>query len=220
MRIKRRRILPTKMHPNKEQEENMTFKDRLIGVFKLDGDTFEDIEADTSATGQAALVVFLVALLAGIGAYISTSAVIDFGGLTSSLRSFDLSTVSAGLTPIGAFVNAFVGAFVAWFVWALLTFLIGGKLLGGDTDMGEMLRVLGFAQAPRLLSVLSFIPCLGFILAAAGWIMALIATVIAIQRGTDLDGGKSFGAVVLSFGAVLLVNWFVLPPITRAIFGG
>ncbi|MCZ7672859.1 MAG: hypothetical protein M5U34_39920 [Chloroflexi bacterium] len=54
-----------------------------------------------------------------------------------------------------------------------------------------MLRVIGFAQAPRLLSVFAFIPCLGFILSVTGWMIALIATVIAIQRGTDLDGFKS-----------------------------
>ncbi|MFO7683232.1 MAG: YIP1 family protein [Chloroflexota bacterium] len=194
----------------------MTFTQRIMGVFRLSGDTFEDIEADKGATGQAAIVVFVVALLSGIGAYVNSSAVIDMSSVMGSLQSFDMASTGS---PLGAFMNEFVGAFVAWFVWALMTFLIGGKLFGGDTNIGEMLRVIGFAQAPRLLAVFSFIPCIGFILVVAGWMMALIATVIAIQRGTDLDSFKSFGAVILSFIAVLIVNLFVLPPITRALFG-
>ena len=41
----------------------MTFTERILGVFRLSGDTFEDIEADKGATSQAAIVVFVVALL-------------------------------------------------------------------------------------------------------------------------------------------------------------
>ena len=41
--------------------------DRILGVFKLDADTFEQIEHDQSATTQAALVVLVVALAGIIG---------------------------------------------------------------------------------------------------------------------------------------------------------
>ncbi|MBE2223922.1 MAG: YIP1 family protein [Anaerolineae bacterium] len=197
----------------------MTFVQRIQGVFRLSADTFEDIEADKGATGQAALVVFLVALMAGIGAYISTSGAVDFGSVASSVEAYDASFVTGELTPMGAFAHEFVGAFVAWLLWAFLTFLIAGKLFGGETDLGEMLRTIGFAQAPRLLSVFAFIPCIGFILAMAGWMIALIGTVLAIQRSADLDAFKSFGAVILSFIAVGIVHFFVLPPLVRAIFG-
>ena len=46
---------------------------RIIGVFKLDANTFEDIEHDESATGQAALVVLAVAVLSGLGSLAATS---------------------------------------------------------------------------------------------------------------------------------------------------
>jgi hypothetical protein len=41
---------------------------RIMGVFMLNADTFEEIEHDQSATGQAAIVVTIVALLSAIGA--------------------------------------------------------------------------------------------------------------------------------------------------------
>ena len=46
---------------------------RILGVFKLDKATFAEIEADQTATTQAALVVILVAVVAGIGAALAAT---------------------------------------------------------------------------------------------------------------------------------------------------
>ena len=40
---------------------------RIIGVFKLDVKTFEEIEHNTSLTLSAALIVLLVSLVSGVG---------------------------------------------------------------------------------------------------------------------------------------------------------
>ena len=42
---------------------------RLIGAMALDPVTYEEVEADRSATGQAMLVVVLSSVGAGVGAY-------------------------------------------------------------------------------------------------------------------------------------------------------
>lgn len=75
--------------------------------------------------------------------------------------------------------------------------------------MGEMLRVIGFAQAPRLLSVFSFIPCLGAILSLAGAIWALVATFIGIRQGLDIDNGKTLLTIIISFIIVFFVNFLI-----------
>ena len=46
----------------------MTFVQRVKGVLLLDSRTFEEIEADTTATAQALLVVVAGSLAAGLGA--------------------------------------------------------------------------------------------------------------------------------------------------------
>ena len=47
--------------------------DRIIGVLRLDAATYEEIEADESATSQAAIVVAIVAVVGGlVGAGIGT----------------------------------------------------------------------------------------------------------------------------------------------------
>jgi hypothetical protein len=117
------------------------------------------------------------------------------------------------LSPIGAFLNGLVGALLAWVIWSALTYFIGAKLFNGESSFNEMLRLIGFAQAPRLLSVFSFIPCIGGLLSLAGWIWSLVASYLAIKEGLDLDDGKTILTVVISFLVVILVNLFVLGPI-------
>jgi hypothetical protein len=41
--------------------------ERLMGVFMLNANTFEEIEHDQTATSQAAIIVAAVAILSGIG---------------------------------------------------------------------------------------------------------------------------------------------------------
>jgi hypothetical protein len=117
------------------------------------------------------------------------------------------------ISPVGAALNGFVGAFVRWLLWSILTYLIGTNLFKGQATIGEMLRVLGFAQAPQLLSILSFIPCLGAIIAIAAAIWSLVAGFIAVRQGLDLDNMQTAITVVLSWLVAVIVNLCVLGPI-------
>ena len=80
--------------------------ERIIGVLKLDVNTFEEIEADQSATTQAAIVVVVASVLSGIGAGIG-------GG------SF-----------IGAFLATAIWALISWVIWSGLTYFIGTQFFG------------------------------------------------------------------------------------------
>lgn len=151
---------------------------RIMGVLKLDANTFEEIENDQSATMQAAIIVLVVALITGLG---------------SGLLAEDF---------LSGFLAAAVSAIVGWLVWSAATYFVGTALFGGKATMGEMLRVLGYAQAPQ---ILSFIPCVGLIT----WIWSLAAGFIAVRQGLDLDNVKAFLTIVVGFILVLVIN-FVL----------
>ena len=75
--------------------------------------------------------------------------------------------------------------------------------------MGEMLRVIGFAQAPRLLSGLSFIPCLGAILSLVGLVWALAASFVGIREGLDLDTGKTLITIIIAFIGAIAVSFLI-----------
>lgn len=157
--------------------------DRVIGVFKLDADTFEQIENDQSATTQAALVVLIVALLGAIGGLIG--AMVGSGNI------------------VMAFIGPILNTFLGWFLWSAVVYFVGTSFFGGKADLSEMLRVVGFAYAP---GVLSIIPCIGWIL---GLLWTLAAMVVAIRQGLDVDTGKAVITGAIAFVCVLILNFVI-----------
>ncbi len=152
---------------------------RILGVLRLDVSTIEEIEHDTTATGQAAGVVAIAAVCQAIG-----------------------SSISAGISGSGVgagFLVTIVGAFIGWVVWSALTYWIGTSFFEGKADLGEMLRVIGFAQAPLILAI---IPCLGSLV---GGIWALVAGFVAIRQGLDLDNTKTFVTIIIGFLAYVAI---------------
>lgn len=156
---------------------------RIIGVLKLDVNTYEEIEADESATGQAAIVVSIVAIIGGLIG----------GGITAAL----------GGSFIGSFLSTLLNAYIGWLVWAAVTYFVGTKFFGGQATMGEMLRVLGFAQAPGILRIIPV--CGGFI----GWIWSIATGFIAVRQGLDVDNTKAIITIVIGWVAVFIVSLII-----------
>jgi hypothetical protein len=100
---------------------------------------------------------------------------------------------------------------LGWLVWSGITYLIGDKLLGGTATWGELLRTIGFAQAPQVLVVLAVIPLVGGLVRAAVVIWVLVAGVIAIRQALDFSTGKAL--------ATALLGWLAIA-IPAAILGG
>jgi hypothetical protein len=151
--------------------------DRMKGAAMLDVATYEEVEADSTATTQAAGVVAIVAVAQAIGA---------------------LGQGGAGI--IGGIIAAVLG----WLVWSGVTYLIGDKLLGGTATWGELLRTLGFAQSPGVLAALGIIPLLGGLIKFAVAIWILIAGIIAIRQALDFGTGKAILTAVLGWLAIAI----------------
>jgi hypothetical protein len=159
-----------------------SFTDRMIGAAKLDVHVYEEVEADTSAMGQAMAVVVLHALAAGIGS-------IGTGGM------------------IGI-VGSIIASLIGWFIWAFVIYLIGTKLLPEPqtrSDMGELLRTIGFAASPGLLLVLGAIPLLGMLISFAVRVWMLVTMVIAVRQALDYKStGRAIGVCVLGWVAYVI----------------
>jgi hypothetical protein len=154
-----------------------TMIDRMKGAALLDIPTYEEVEADTTATGQAATVVAIVAVAQAIGA------------------------IGHGAQGI---IGGVVAALLGWLIWAGVTYLIGDKLLGGTATWGELLRTLGFAQAPGVLAVAAIIPLLGGFVLMAITIWMLVAGVIAIRQALDFGTGKAVLTAILGWLAIAI----------------
>ncbi|HSG07971.1 MAG TPA: YIP1 family protein [Longimicrobiales bacterium] len=148
--------------------------ERMIGAAFLNVDTYEEVEHDRSATRQAAVVVAMVAVAQAIG-------------------SSALGFMGAG--------RAAVMALVGWAVWAGIAYLVGDKILGGTASWGELLRTLGFAQAPGVLMVLGLIPLLGTPILFVVSIWMLGAAFIGMRQALDFGNGKTMATVLIGWGA-------------------
>ena len=156
----------------------MSLTDRMIRAAKLDAHLYEEVEADTSANGQALGVVVLSSLAAGIGA--------------------------AGGEPF-VIVVSILSALLGWFVWALLTYLIGAKMLPTaetNASLGQLLRTTGFSASPGILRAAAVIPLLGPFVMVVASVWMLAAMVIAVRQALDYTStGRAF--------AVCLIGWLV-----------
>jgi Yip1 domain len=139
------------------------FVNRMIRAAKLDVQLYEEVEADKTALGQAFGVVALSSIAAGIGT------VGQFGGY-------------------GHVIAGIFWSVIGWFVWAILTYWIGTRILPEpqtQSDLGELLRTIGFASAPGLIRVLGIVPGLTGIVFGVAGVWMLIAVVIAVRQALD-----------------------------------
>jgi len=178
---------------------------RMVRAARLDVSLYEEVEADTTATSQAATAVAIVAVAGAIGGALS-AAMSDTGG-----------------NIIGSVIWGLLSALFMWVVWSYLTYFIGTKMFGGTATPGEMLRTLGFASTPGIFNVLVFIPVLGPLVGFITLIWSLVAGVIAVRQALDFDTGKAILtaviAGVIAFLPILILGGIVLAFIARALAG-
>ena len=153
--------------------------ERMMGAALLSVDTFEEVEHDQNGTGQAATVVAMVAVASAIGA--------SGGGL---------------LTAVGAAGSALL----AWLIWAGVTYLVGTKLFEGTATWGELLRTLGFAQAPGVLFLFAFFPIVGSILKMVLPLWIAFAGFIAVRQALDFGNGKTFMTIIVGWGVYAFLH--------------
>ena len=160
-----------------------TLTERMLGAAKLDAATYEEVEADTTATPQAMLVVVLANLAAGVGA----------------LREVGLG---------GLLVTTLV-ALIGWYVWAFVTYFVGTRFLPGpktQADLGQLLRTLGFSAAPGLIRVLGIVPGLHWLVSAVAALWMLVAMVVAVRQALDYEGtGRAVAVCAIGFAFYIVV---------------
>ena len=169
------------------------FSDRMLRAAKLEPGVYEEVEADRGAMRQAMGVVVLSSLAAGFG-------VVTSQGLSGMLMGT-------------------LAALVSWYVWALLTYFIGTRLLPTpqtQADMGELLRTIGFSSAPGLIRILGIIPFLRGIVFLVAGIWMLVAMVVAVRQALDYDS-------TLRAVGVCCIGWLIqilLIALFFSLFGG
>jgi hypothetical protein len=149
--------------------------DRLMRAMRLDGKFFREAADTPALSGEAALLAVVVAFLAALGGAIGTPKPV-----------------------VLLLVELANGLLFGWLLWALIAYLVG-TVLGGKSGVGEMARVLAYASAPRLLCLLSFIPCVGWLFRLAGWVLSLVAAIIAIREAMEFGTRRAIVTAIIGW---------------------
>lgn len=161
--------------------------DRMIGAMKGDVKTFQEIEADQNALGQAVTVI----VIAGVAALIG---------------NIFRSGISGGIL-------ALVMSLIGYAFWTVMIVLIGTKLMPEPTtkaDFAEGFRVIGFTASPGVFNVLGIIPILGYLLQILISIWMLVIGVIAVREVLDYSStGRAVIVCLIAFG-IYLILWFLI----------
>jgi hypothetical protein len=185
-------VMSTALPPAAPSGRRSSFVERVIGALRLDSATFDEIEHDPGALGQAAAVVVAGGVAAAIG--------------------------SAGEGGGGA-IGALIGSLLGWVVSVGFIWLVGVVFMEHTSDYPELLRTLGFASAPQLLLVLRGIPLLGALIGLAAFLWGLAAWVVAVRQALDVSTGRAVWvcvlAIIVNFACII-----GLVMLAAALFGG
>jgi len=153
--------------------------ERMIRAVRLDADLYETVEHDPSYTREAAIIVVIVAVLNGIG-----------GGFIAD--SWFVGFIAFAIVRL-----------LGWLLWAAITDFVGRSLFNATSDIGEMLRVIGYAQS---VLVLTLIPIVGWL----ALIWSLVCLVVALRQGLDISTGKAVVVGIIGWLVVTIASGIVL----------
>jgi hypothetical protein len=165
--------------------------ERMVGAMKADVKTFQEIEADPTAMGQAVTVIVIA-------------------GVASLIGNIFRSGVFVGMMSL-------VVSLVGYALWSLLVVLIGTKLMPEPTtkaDFNEAFRVVGFTAAPGVFNVLAIVPFLGPLISFVISLWMLVIGVIAVREVLDYSNtGRAIVVCLLAMLVVWIVTFIVLTPL-------
>ena len=169
---------------------------RMIGAMQADVKTFTEIEADTSAMGQAVTVIVIAGVAALIGNIFRTG-------------------VTAGILGL-------IGSLLGYALFSFLVFLIGTKLMpepATKADFNETFRVVAFAASPGVFNILAIIPFLGPLISFLVAIWSLVIAVVAVREVLDYSNtGRAIIVCLIAAVICWIVMFIVLLPLFAAAF--
>jgi hypothetical protein len=161
--------------------------ERMQRAARLDAELYDEVARDAAALPEAALIVVIAAIASVLG---------------NVLNFFEAGPRHTWL------ITEIISMLVNWVVWSYLTYFIGTRFFHGTATPPELLRSLGFAMSPGVLSLLGFIPCLGGPVRLAAAIWVVVAGVIAVREALHIENANALGTVAISSG-IMLVLFFL-----------
>lgn len=170
---------------------------RLMGIVTLKAPVYREVAEDNSATSQAAIIVVITGLLAGLGQGL---------GPQTTVVNGQIQQVGGGiLYGLAGGVMTAIANLIGWFIGGWLSAFVATRFFQGKTDTNEMLRVNGFTRIFGVLGFLAFIPGLGAIASLVGAVLGIVGNVIGIREAAEFDTTKALLTAIIVGVIVFIV---------------
>jgi len=161
---------------------------RIVNAVMLRREFYDAVAADPRATGPAGAIVCLSAI---------------------ARESVGLYEMSQGFKAWGLVLILIVGfAVIRWLVYASIMYPIARAVGGQTVEYKRLLRCLGFAEAPAVLSMVGFVvderlyPWVQF--GVGAWLLA--ATIVAVRSAVGVSTARAAVIGASGFAAYLLLG--------------
>ena len=184
-----------KMVRIKPTSEKPSFSRRLWRSVKVEASLFDEVKADSNATGQAMAIVVLATLASSLG------------------QGDKFATI---------LIQILLGIGL-WYLGARVVYFLGSKVFPEAETRGEVagvLRAVGFSNAPGLILIFSVFPDIAVLISLVGFIWVMVADVIAIRQSLNFNSiFRPFGIWIISMFVriivyILFAHWFGVLPAT------
>jgi hypothetical protein len=170
---------------------------RITGALMFRRGVYADVEADTTFTAAAWLLVAIFALLNQLGSYAS--------------QSFFDWLVGAGIGTLTAIAGfAVAAAVINW---------VGRGVYNAEVTFDELVRTMGLASVWTAVGVLgamaAFSDALSCILGPViviSWIALVVAWFVAVHEALDVNWGKTVITVIIGF-----IPWAIIMVLTGVV---
>lgn len=181
-----------------------SFGERVMGALKLERPMYDEVRRDPSAMIQAAGIVGVTGLLSGIGQFA------DVRGRAFDVDDRTYHISDTFLVPLGGGIGIAILGLIFWVIAAVLFRLVGVRMLSSPEtgiQWQEVARPLGFASAPALLTILTPIPILGFLISSVVGIWTLAAQIVSMSEVFRVSKLRAFAIMLIAWiGASLMLS--------------
>ena len=171
----------------------------LVSALSLDANFYETAPNDSITNRVAQTIVFLAAISHALGSWVV----------------FIINWTAIGILPFALLIDA-LSIIAGYYFWTLTIWRIGKWLKRSSPSYQELLIPIGFAYAPQVLNFLTLIPLLGQPIELFLSVWSLLAVIVAVRQGLDINTFWSSVICLLGWPLIQIAISFIQESWSRA----
>jgi branched-subunit amino acid transport protein AzlD len=148
----------------------------LMRLARLDLTVFDDVKDDAAATVPALAVMVIASFAAGLGSW-----------LWWAVQDFPLVSDKNGEAFLKTFILGGILQAALWLAWVYIAAMLLSRVFGAGADLNRMIRTMGLAFAPMIITILMVLDILAVPFAVIAVGATLLLSNSAMQAATDAE---------------------------------